>query len=265
MSSPLHVSLLQPDGTLLRDHILGIGRTGVTIRRGNTAVKLPIKYRAVDSEASSALIERMNIDADISYECLQREKKVYERLGRHEGVVSYLDLSGVGIQMDLMPNGNLREYLTKYHPTRAVQLAWFRDMARTLTYIHDRRVIVADIASRNFLLSADYSIKFSDFTESSVLPLDTYMQTAKDGGYSIYTDIGQLGCVIYEVVTGQSCEFDLFKGQPAGPATAIWPKRDDLPDTENIWLGTLIERCWTIGMLGSSSELLAALNSVSLE
>lgn len=37
------------------------------------------------------------------------------------------------------------------------------------------------------------------------------MENAEDDGYSIQTDIGQLGAVIYEVVTGNKCEFNLFK------------------------------------------------------
>ena len=67
------------------------------------------------------------------------------------------------------------------------------------------------------------SVKFSDFTESSLLELDCDMQEADDNGYSIYTDIGQLAAVMYEIITGDKCVFDLFKGQPQGPATAAWP------------------------------------------
>lgn len=263
MSSSHQLLLLQPDRTPLRGHILGSGRAGVIIQRGNTAIKLPLKYGVVKGD--SAWAERLDIDAEMSYECLQREKEVYRRLGQHRGIVSCLDLSGIGIQMTLMTNGNLREYLSKSHPDKAVQLAWFRDMAHTLAHIHDRRVIVADIATRNFLLSSELSIKFLDFTESSVLPLDADMQTVDDNGYSIFTDIGQFGNVMYEVVTGQMCEFDLFKGQPTGPATAAWPRREDLPNTQNIWLGTIIEKCWTTRMFKDSWELLAALDLVVLE
>ncbi|KAF7505122.1 hypothetical protein GJ744_001262 [Endocarpon pusillum] len=71
------------------------------------------------------------------------------------------------------------------------------------------------------------------------------MQTVDDSGYFIFTDIGQLGAVMYEVVTGEACEFDLFKNQPAGYAIATWPQREDLPSTQGIWLGYIIERCWT--------------------
>lgn len=79
MSSQFRLILLQPDGTPVRGPILGMGRTGVTVQRDNTAIKLPLKYRAIGPNHDE--IERLNTDADISYESILREKQVYERLG----------------------------------------------------------------------------------------------------------------------------------------------------------------------------------------
>ncbi|KXL49035.1 hypothetical protein M433DRAFT_477584 [Acidomyces richmondensis BFW] len=238
------MSLLLPNGNALRECILGIGGTGVVIRRGEVAIKLPL---------------------NISSDSIQREEKVYRRLGLIDGIVPFLDQPGVGIHMALMQNGSLVDYLRKYTPNRTTKLAWFRAMACTLAYIHDRRVIVADIATRNFLLAADLSVKFSDFSESTILPLHTNMQTADDSGYSIYTDIGQLGSVMFEVITGTPCKFDLYKDKPFEPVTASWPQRGDLPETEGIWLGSIIETCWTKGAFQDARELKEALDLVSLE
>lgn len=58
---------------------------------------------------------------------------------------------------------------------------------------------------------SDLSIWFCDFTMSSVLPLDTNIKAADDNGYSTQTDIGLLGAVIYEIVTGERCKFGHFK------------------------------------------------------
>ncbi|KAI9728910.1 MAG: hypothetical protein M1834_007168 [Cirrosporium novae-zelandiae] len=263
MSTCLQLVLLQPDGSPIQEPILGIGRTGVIVQHSGTALKLPLKYRTAGLSKPS--IRYWNNQTEISHESLRREKEIYQRLDQCYGIVPCLDLSNVGIRMALMINGNLYNYLTKHQPAKTIQLTWFREMARTLVYIHDLCVIVADIATRNFLLAADLSVKFSDFSESSILSLGTNMETVEDTGYSIYTDIGQLGAVMYEVITRQPCEFDLFKDRPPGPATAAWPRRETLPSTQNIWLGSVIEKCWTKKAFQNAHELLEMLDSIVLE
>lgn len=247
MSPPLHLILLQPNGTPLHEPILGFGRTGVVVQREDYAVKLPLKYRLAGPDTLPS--ERYEADADDANESIEHEIEVYRRLGKHDGIVSYLDLSGIGIQMTLMTHGNLRDYLQKNETTTSLQLTWFQEMARALAYIHERRVIVADIATRNLLLDGQLSIKISDFTESSVLPITLDMRTVDDGGYSIFADMGQLGAVMYEVITGRTGEFDLFKNQPLGYAVVTWPPRNYLPTTDGIWLGHIIEKCWKQGCL----------------
>ena len=97
------------------------------------------------------------------------------------------------------------------------------------------------------------------------MPLGTNMQIADDAGYLIHTDIGQLGAVMYEVIIGQQCDFNLFRDQPTGRATAAWPQRSDLPSISNIWLGPIFEMCWTKGAFPNARKLSEALESVTLE
>ncbi|KAL2007737.1 hypothetical protein VTN00DRAFT_7719 [Thermoascus crustaceus] len=118
--------------------------------------------------------------------------------------------------------------------------------------------------SRNFILDSDLSIKFCDFTESSIMPLHVNMETADDNGYPIQTDIGQLGAVMYEIVTGERCEFGLFKDLSPEVGRATWPRREALPSTRNIWLGRVIEKCWTEGAFHDAHSLSEALESLSL-
>jgi serine/threonine protein kinase len=263
MSTPQY-TLLQPDGDLLRAPVVGRGGTAVTVPDGDTALKLPLKYGLVGADGT--YVEQDDATAEMSYECLQREKKVYQRLEQHDDIVACLDISGVGITLALMENGDLQDYLDRYRDLvdESRQLSWFRAMARALVHVHDRRVLAADIATRNFLLNSDLDVKLSDFNQSTILPLDADMETVDDYGYSIYTDIGQLGTVFYTVATGQACEFDLFKDLPYEPTDAIWPKRKDLPGTENIWIGPIIERCWTKSSFRNAQELLDALNSFKM-
>ncbi|PKY09321.1 hypothetical protein P168DRAFT_315332 [Aspergillus campestris IBT 28561] len=138
-------------------------------------------------------------------------------------------------------------------------------MARALARIHDRRVLVVDIASRNFLLDSDLLISFCDFTEFTILPLDTCMETADDGGYSVQTDIGQLGAVMYEVIVGDKCKFDIWKSAPPDATRGVWPPREDLPRTNDIWLGSIIEKCWTRGSFISAYDLCNELEAVELD
>ncbi|KMU72895.1 hypothetical protein CISG_09856 [Coccidioides immitis RMSCC 3703] len=160
---------------------------------------MPLRYKSTTDD-----------DVNINIEVIQREQDVYRRLRYCDGVVPCISASKTTLQLAFMENGDL----PRNRPPKSLQLLWLREISRTLARIYDRCVIVADIASRNFLLASDLSICFCDFTESSIMPLGTDMETVDDNGYSVQTDIGLLGAVIYEIVTGERCQFDLFKDLP---------------------------------------------------
>lgn len=80
------------------------------------------------------------------------------------------------------------------------------------------------------------------------------METADDEGSTIHTDIGQLGAAMYEIVTGERCSFDLLRDVPQDQS-ATWPKRFHLPCLNGVWLGWVIELCWTEGGFQSAWEL----------
>ena len=122
------------------------------------------------------------------------------RLDHDDDIVSSLDLSGEGIRLALMENGNLQE-LPRQTPDQSRQLAWFRAMLAPSSMSRSSRSRCRH-CDRNFLLSADLHVKLSDFNQSTILPLDADMETADDSAYSIYTDIGQLGTVFNTVATG---------------------------------------------------------------
>jgi serine/threonine protein kinase len=167
------------------------------------------------------------------------------------------------IQMDLMKHGDLRHYLSelKIRPEKQTQLSWLTGMAQSLAYIHNRRVIVADIRLDNLLLDDQLAINFSDFGESTLMPLDWDLDGDDDDGYSILTDIGQFGAVMFEIVTGQNCKFDLMQDWKEVGDSMTWPRRDTLPSTSHIWLGHIIEKCWTQGFR-SANDLAAELEKL---
>ncbi len=66
----------------------------------------------------------MEIDADMACELIERGKEVYRRLGNYDGIVSCLDLSGAGIHMALMTNGNLRDFVGLNTMSKSIRLTW---------------------------------------------------------------------------------------------------------------------------------------------
>ncbi|GIK06156.1 hypothetical protein Aspvir_001799 [Aspergillus viridinutans] len=239
-----------------QERVIGNGASAVVLLQNGVAVRTPLRY-----------LWSSDSDVEVNIESLRREQDVYRRLQspgdkRSEGVVRCIGFLNEATQLAYMVNGDLRTYLAKCRPSPQLQLTWFNEMARTLSYIHDRRVLVADIASRNFLLNSDLSLKICDFSEASLLPLDSDMQAVDDNGYTTKIDIGLLGAVMYEVVTGNKCEVDLFKDNSPTDGRAHWPERKFLPSTQGIWLGWVIEGCWN-GEFSSAHSLLQALNSIN--
>ncbi|KAK2806104.1 hypothetical protein FQN51_008057 [Onygenales sp. PD_10] len=255
-SLPLTVSaFLHLDGTRVVGRVIGLGGTGIVIERGQLVDGVPMSTGRLTPEPGN-YDERPDLIRSI-----QDEKAIYRRLGDHPGIVRCFDLSSddPSLQMDLMKNGDLRHYLAEKRPKKSTQLSWLASMAHTMSYIHGCRIIIADIRLDNLLLTEDLCVKFSDFGESAMMPLDWDLNGSDDVGFSIMTDIGQFGAVMFEIVTGQRCKFDLAQGWREPGDMYTWPRRDSLPSTINVWLGHIIEECWTRGIT-SAKDLAAELD-----
>ncbi|KIW36770.1 uncharacterized protein PV06_11059 [Exophiala oligosperma] len=261
------------DGSKVTERIVGLGGTGIVIQQGQYALKIPRLSRDIEidgvlliNDSSTPEAGDYDIRSDL-ISSLERERAVYRRLGNYPGIVHCYNLSSTdhSIQMDLMKKGDLRHYLAQLEirPEKKIQLSWLANMAQTLGYIHDRRVIVADIRLDNLLLDDQLAIRFSDFGESTLMPLDWDLDGDDDDGYSILTDLGQFGAVMFEIVTGQGCKFDLMQNWKDVGDPLTWPRRDTLPSTSDVWLGHIIEKCWTQGFR-SAKDLAEELDNVVL-
>jgi serine/threonine protein kinase len=141
-----------------------------------------------------------DVDVEINIQVIQREQDGYRSLQSSNsqcgGNVNCLGFSKEAIRLVYMAIGDLRKKLATNQSPQQPQLSWFREMARTLEYIHNQRLLVADIASRNFLFDSDLMIKFCKFSESSLLPLDANMDTVDDDGHTTRIDLEFLGAGI---------------------------------------------------------------------
>ncbi|KAH0844306.1 hypothetical protein FOPE_09833 [Fonsecaea pedrosoi] len=239
------------DGTTVTDRVIGIGGTNIVIQRGKYAVKIPRLSRItlIGDITPSIDQSRTRHEGDYDYHAdliraLNTEKDIYRRIGPHVGVTPCYNVSSThpSVRMPLMEQ-DLQHYLADNRPNRKRQLGWLRRLADTLAHIHSRRVIVADVRPTNIVLDSDSNVKFVDFSESTLMPLDWDLEGTDALGYSILSDIGQLGAVMFQIVTGQTCRFHLEDAN----GDVAWPPRDSLPSTDNVWLGTAIEKCWTQG------------------
>lgn len=74
--------------------------------------------------------------------------------------------------------------------------------------VHERRVLVVDIATRNFLLNENLSLLLCDFTESVIVPDDNYMaEFISEDFVSVKFDIARFGSMVYEIASGGRYEF----------------------------------------------------------
>ena len=254
------------DGTRVVEKIIGVGGTGIIIQQGRYALKIPRISREIEHDGVPVMNERSTPNEGDYDErpnllsAIDDEKAIYRRLGDHPGILSCYNLSSSehSIQMALMKNGDLRHYLAETRPERKQQLSWLTQMAHTMAYVHNRRIILADIRSENLLLDDDLAIKFADFGNSTLMPLEWDLDGCDDLGFSISTDIGQFGAVMLEIVTGQECKFDIFQDWKEAGDSSAWPSRESLPSTQEIWLGDVVEKCWTQGY-ESAKDLVAEL------
>ncbi len=98
-----------------------------------------------------------------------------------------------------------------------------------------------------------------------MLPLEWDMEEPDELGQSVSTDIGQSGAVMFEILVGQHCSFNLLQDWKEPGDLFTSPGRDSLPSTDGLWLGHIIEACWTQGSFTSADELAAAFDKQHID
>jgi len=267
---------VKPDGstfTITSVHgLLGFGLTGIVLRQGNNALKIPRVQVTTDLSDDARYYAEYNNEMNI--EQMENEKRIYERLGSYVGVVPCFKISTDGIEMAYIKNGPLDRYLKNHQQEEdALKADWLRSLVDTLCYIHRRRVFVNDIALRNILVDDDLSLHFVDFGHSSLMPLDfdtselpSHEQVASSGSLSttttskdecgnsaIHMDIFHLAFAMYSIVVWDKHEYNLYHQtatrMPSDECSnkslmPKWPSFKDLPNTEGALCGDIILKCW---------------------
>ena len=235
--------LIKPDGSRLRyqmKDVLGMGTDSIVLRRGEHALKVP-RMENVDN-LSAEEREYAEYNNNLSCQMLEVERIVYQRIGRFDGVADCINISEEGILLAVYERRDLKAFMSKNPDIGLVRkVEWIRTLIQTFRHFHHCKILVYDAALRNIVLTDDVEIKLIDFGQCLVCEPDTDMSLVNNQGQTVKIDLFHLGNLIYSLLQWSEFEFDLQDHE--------WkfPPRSDLPSTDGLPCGHIIDNCWTGG------------------
>ncbi|KAJ5111718.1 serine/threonine protein kinase [Penicillium alfredii] len=100
------------------------------------------------------------------------EKLIYERLGNHKGIISYLgvhDQSTGAIRLAYAKQGDLERYIQSHdEPSEAIRATWIQSLVETFWYIYSRKILHQDVKPNNILVE-NGSLKVVDFANAAIM------------------------------------------------------------------------------------------------
>lgn len=252
--------------------LVGLGRVGRVMRYGGIAVKTANIWPVPENASETTIISKEQMNRT-NIESLKHEARVYRHLGHVRSVIEPLQVSDTEIRMPFIRQGSLSSYLRshKNNVARVQLLRWLRDAAHIVRRVHERGVLVADVATRNFLLNEDLSLQMCDFTESVIVPSDEDMDSfVSEDFVSVKFDLARFGSMMYEVITGSRYEFYVISeiesdlnDDPESKTFKAWPTSERFPDTGNVFLGEIIRECWLEDGFRSMQEVCHTLDRLA--
>jgi hypothetical protein len=196
-------------------------------------------------------------------ESLEHERAILSRINGCNAVIRCYSLHGPGIEVEI-GESILTSFLAETGDDLVLaswQLFWFRQLAVGLAQMHDRRVLLTSLDTDYVIMMAYPSniIKFFNFRRAILLAPETPRTHLidPDTGYSFALDLLQLGVLFYQIATCTFIDVEAVRFDENGRSiTSIqWPLRSELPETTDIWIGEIIEKCFT-GEYSSAWEVL---------
>ncbi|GAO17465.1 uncharacterized protein UV8b_05982 [Ustilaginoidea virens] len=143
---------------------------------------------------------------------LEREKLVYERLGRgHSGIVRYFGAVDDALLLQFASHTSVRQYMAGQEERTtplAVRRRWVEQLFDAVCFVHSKGVLHGDISCNNVFLDDKLDVKLGDFGGSAIdnlAPLiyyetSHYLPPGQDT--SPKTELFALGSTVYEMMTG---------------------------------------------------------------
>ncbi|GAB7344828.1 hypothetical protein MBLNU457_3283t1 [Dothideomycetes sp. NU457] len=183
------------------------------------------------------------------------ERRIYERLGRHEGILRYYGAEDKCIILEYASNGSIRDYYEydKKDATipLAMKLKWVEEVVETVAFMLSKGVFHTDLTCNNVLLDKHFRTKVADFAGSVIdgskhlvmpgdrfrLPHSGYEPQEITVGFEIFS----LGSMFYEIMAEREPRADLEDDDVEEAFAA-----GDFGETESLpAFGAIIRKCWT--------------------
>jgi tetratricopeptide (TPR) repeat protein len=192
---------------------LGEGGMGVVCEAEDTQLNQIVAIKVVRSQ---------ELDEE-SLARFRREGQTMTKLS-HPNIVSVLNTGKEGethfIVMEFIAGQSLQDFLTS-QPDRRINMPLALNITSQITqalqHAHSHDILHRDIKPANIMIGADHQAKLADFGIAKTLGLATLTQTGDVVGTAAYmapeqalgegldarSDLYSLGCVLFEMVTGQ--------------------------------------------------------------
>ncbi|OJD18390.1 serine/threonine protein kinase [Emergomyces pasteurianus Ep9510] len=174
------------------------------------------------------------------HDMIMNERLIYERLGSHKGIISYLgvhdELTGA-IRLAYAKEGDLECYIQSHDkPSETIRVTWIQLLVETFWYIYSQKVLHQDVKSNNILVE-NGTLKVVDFANATIHALDAVLEEicAKDPLSRV--DVLGLGCIIYSIAAWRVFSYDYFEHD-------CWPEPEILPATSGLLYNNIINKCW---------------------
>jgi len=228
---PQRVKFIKPDGSDIQyADMIGRGMECVVCRYAEDKVlKIPRRMAIQAKDGTWSQPEKRYVSAD----SMELEQKAYERLYGVPGIAEYYGIESGGIAIKYYAKGCLELCLPR--ADESTRHKWMIEATEIIHNCHEARVLLFDIAMRNFVVSDDMTLRAIDFEQADVLAYGTNMAEAQSDGLTVKIDLLHLGCVLYSLASATKFQADCASEEE-------WPSV--FPSTENIAAGQVIRGCW---------------------
>src|SRR6201995_5090858 len=195
---------------------LGRGAMGVVYKATDPVIGRPVPVKTIKLSEQGTGLTRTELIARF-----QTEARAAGLLTHHNIVVVYDAGEEDGlfyITMELVEGKSVQALLDSGHAFPLPRVLRIMEQAcNALQFAHENNIVHRDIKPANIMLTADDTVKVTDFGTAKILQFGTVQQTAHVMGTPSYmspeqvkgravdgrTDIFSLGVMLYEMITGE--------------------------------------------------------------